>query len=366
MLFPFAATPGLSPQAPAPAPPAVSGAQAPAGDEEQTGVIRTTVNVVVTPVTVTDDDGNLVNGIQPQQFHLFDNDQPQDIRVDVAFHPISVVVAVQANSSMESVLPKIQKIGVLLRPIIFGEQGEAAILAFDHRLQVLQDFTNDPDKITEAVKRLKPGSSSSRMIDASYEAVRMLRRRPGTRRRVLLLISETRDIASEGRARETLHAAQLANVSVYTVDVSRLFTTLTAKAQPPRPDPLPPAARPLPPNVPATPNTVMQTFGSGGNSANFFPLFVEIFRDVKAIFKSNPVEVFTRGTGGKEFGFTTQRALEEAITSIGQEIHSQYLVSYSPSNRNEGGFHKITVQISPRSNYRIRTRPGYWLGALPK
>ncbi len=348
-------------QQPPPAPPEAP----PPGETAADVQFRTTVNVVVTPVTVTDSDGRYVNGLQPHQFHLFDNGKPQDIRVDVAFHPISIVLAVQANSAMESVLPKVQKIGTMLQPLVMGEQGEAAVLAFDHRVQVLQDFTADPDKLVLAVKKIKVGSSSSRMIDAVYESVRMLRNRPPNRRRIVLLISETRDIASEGRVREALNAAQLANVSVYTVDVSRLFTTLTGKAQPPRPDPLPPAAHPLPPNVPATPNTVMQTWGSYGYAANFVPLLAEIFRDVKAIFKSNPVEVFTRGTGGREFGFTTQRALEDAISNVGEEIHSQYLVSYSPSDKEEGGFHEIRVEVTPRrDDFKLRYRPGYWLGPL--
>jgi len=350
----------LAAQQPAPAP---AERDKPAGDQPDV-TIRTTVSVVVAPVTVVDSDGNYVNGLQPHQFHLLDNGKPQDIRVDVAFHPLSIVLAVQANSAMEAVLPKIQKIGVLLQPLVIGDQGEAAVLAFDHRMQLLQDFTSDSDKVAAAVKRIKVGSTSSRMIDAVYESVRMLRNRPANRRRIVLLISETRDIASEGRAREALHAAQLANVSIYTVDVSRLFTTLTAKPQPPRPDPLPPAARPLPPNVPATPTTVMQTWGSRGYSADFIPLMVEIFRDVKAIFKSNPVEVFTKGTGGREFGFTTQRALEDAIASIGRELHSQYLISYSPNNKDEGGFHVIQVEITGRRDVKARTRPGYWLGAL--
>jgi hypothetical protein len=50
-------------------------------------VIRQTVEVVVAPVTVVDRDGNNVDGLKPEQFHLFDNDKEQDIHVDVAFRP---------------------------------------------------------------------------------------------------------------------------------------------------------------------------------------------------------------------------------------------------------------------------------------
>jgi hypothetical protein len=71
--------------------------------------------------------------------------------------------------------------------------------------------------------------------------------------------------------------------------------------------------------------------------------------------KDNPVEVFTKGTGGSEFGFHGQRSLEEAIQRAGEELHSQYTISYDPNNKDEGSFHQIIVQAGGQ------TRPGYWL-----
>ncbi|MGH9659411.1 MAG: VWA domain-containing protein [Bryobacteraceae bacterium] len=322
--------------------------------------IKVTVTEILVPVTVQDRDEMPVNGLQPRQFRLFDNGKEQDIKVDVSYHPLSLVIVIQANSAVEAVLPQIRKVGSLLEAAVIGEAGEAAVLAFDHRFRLMQDFTSDIAKISEAVRKITPGSSSSRMIDAVGESVRMLRRRPANRRRIILLISETRDISSEGRARNALIDSQLANVSVYTVNISRLVTTLTQQPLPPRPDPLPPAARSMPSNVPATPTSVAQKTGLQGGSADFVPLMVEIFRDVKAIFVNNPAELFTKGTGGAEFHFYKQRGLEEAIARIGQEIHSQYMVAYSPNNREEGGFHEIKVTVN-FPDVKVRTRPGYWL-----
>jgi len=329
---------------------------------EESPLVRTTVDVVVAPVTVLDRDGNYVDGLQPHQFRLFDNDKEQDIRVDVSFQPISIVIAVQANDQVDTVLRQIQKIGSLIQPLVIGEQGEAAVIAFDHRLRQMQGFTSDSSKITEAVKKITPGSSSSRMIDAVTYAVRMLQSRPQNRRRVLLLISETRDKASEGRVREAVIAAQLANVNIYSVNISRFITALTGKPQPARPDPLPPAMRPLPSNVPPTPTSVAQKTGGPGGQVQFLPLLLEIYKDVKAIFVDNPIEVFTQGTGGTEFSFVRQQGLEEAINKIGAELHSQYLVSYNPNNKEQGGFHEIKVAVDQRY-VTARTRPGYWLAA---
>ena len=170
------------------------------------------------------------------EFRLYDNDQPQTIKVEEVISPVSLVVAIQADYKVEKVLPKIQKIGNLLENMVAGDNGEIAVVAFDHRIQKLQDFTTDPTKIVEALKKLKPGSSQSVLTDAVNEAARMLEKRPKERRRVLLLISESLDKGSEGRAREALTRLEFANVIVYALNMSRVFTELTAKTPLARPD----------------------------------------------------------------------------------------------------------------------------------
>ena len=328
---------------------------------------RVTTERVVAPVTVFDRSGGSVNGIEPNQFHLFDNSKEQNIQVDIAYQPISLVICIQANSHVEKILPQVQRIGNLISPLLIGDQGEAAVIAYDSRIRTLQGFTSNADLITQAVKKIQPGSDSNRMIDAVVEGARLLDKRPVNRRRIMLLIGETRDLASEGRAREALIDLQLSNIVFYAADVSRLLSTLSAPPIQPRPDNRQPASIPLPSNTPATPTSVQQMYGIGGSSADFIPMMVELLKDVKAIFKDNPVELFTKGTGGSEFSFFRQRGLEEAIQKIGEELHSQYLISYSPSNKLEGGFHQITVEVLGHPEIKkIQTRPGYWLAASPQ
>lgn len=334
-----------------------------AASQEPQEPFRTGVNVVVAPTVVTDKEGNFVDGLQPHQFRLLDNGKLQDIKVDVTWAPISMVVAIQANATTEPVLPKIKKIGPLFEGLVVGEQGQVAILAFDHRLQVLQDFTSDTEKLKAALEKLKPGGTMSCMVDAVIASARMLRKQPPGRRRILLLISETRDQGSEGRVREALTDLQFENISVYSVNINRLVGTLLAKPQPPRPDPIPPTARNYPGGVPPTPSAAAQMSGNATNSANFVPLFVEIFKQVKGLFIDNPVEVFTSYTGGREHSFMTQADLERAISAIGRELHSEYIITYKPNNMEEGGYHEIQVTIPGREDLKIRTRPGYWMAA---
>ncbi len=320
------------------------------------------VEVMQTPVLVFDRDGNYVNGIHADQFRLFDNDREQNISVDVSFTPISLVICVQANAHVEGLLPQVKKIGNLVGPLIIGDQGEAAVIAYDHRIRTMQEFTSDPQKITDAVKKITPGSMSNRMVDAVSVATRMLSNRPKNRRRIIVLLGETRDLGSETRSKEVLMSMQLNNVSFYGVDMSRFITTLTAPPPVPRPNTLPPAMANLPPSAVSSPTTVAQTKGENGGRAEFIPLMIEIFRDAKAIFKDNPVEVFTKGTGGSEFGFHSGRTLEDAMQRVGEELHSEYTITYTPNNRDEGGFHTVKVAVLGHPEVkRVQTRPGYWI-----
>ena len=343
----------------------LSAQQPPSQDKLPTFVGGT--KLITAPVLVYDNQGNYVNGLQPSQFHLFDNQKPQDISVDVSYIPISMVICLQVNSHVEGLLPQIRKIGNLIEPLIVGEQGQVAVIGYDSRIRVLQDFTSDSGRITEAVRNIYPGSRQNRMIDAVMTATQMLSHMPNNRRRVILLIGETRDGSSEHRLSEVLTEMELKNVMLYAVDMSRLASTLTAKMDPGRPLTLPPAmyGQNLPPFYPNTPTSVAFALQQGiAARAQFLPLLIEVFKDVKSIWVDNPVEAFTKGTGGSEFGYYKQRGLEEAIERIGAELHSQYLVTYRPNNMEEGGFHEITVTISSPTATTVQTRPGYWISGV--
>jgi VWFA-related protein len=273
-----------------------------------------------------------------------------------------MVIAIQCNGEVDKILPQVNKIGAMVQPLLLGQQGEAAVLAFDSRLRTLQDFTSDPDKISTAVKKIQSGSMSAHLVDAVDEGIRMLKTRDKNRRRIILLISESRDQGSAGKGRETLIDLQINNVSVYAVPMSRIVSKLTAPVPYPRSDNTPPAMHTMPGGVASTPTSVMQLGMGEGNSATFMPLLLEIYKDAKAIFKANPMEVFTKGTGGAEFSFYGGRGLEQAIERIGEELHSEYTISYAPNNPEEGGFHKIEVDVTGRPEVRrVQTRPGYWI-----
>ena len=317
---------------------------------------------VMAPVIVRDVRGNIVNGLTPLDFELYDNGKLQKITEDATSHPISMVVAVQSSANMEALLPSIRKVGSLFSGLVLGESGELAVLSFDHRVQTMSDFTSDPDKITEAFKKIKSGSTPSHLNDAAMQGVNMLAspaRDPG-RRRILMLISETRDNGSQMTVRDVLTKAEFKDITVYAVEVSHLLTSLNTHPQAPRSTGIPPEARHLPAGIIGTP-----TIDAQQNMGDYSPAIKEIFTAVKAIFISNPQEVYTKYTGGREYSYKTLKGLEQAITDIGEDIHSQYLLTYLPNNANEGGYHEIEVRIL-KPGLKVTTRPGYWSAPKPQ
>ncbi len=322
---------------------------------------KSVVRYVLVPTTVFDPDGHgYVNGLTKRDFELLDNGKAQKISTETTQQPVSVVLAVQANSEVEPVIPTLQKTGLLLHGLVTGEQGDVAVLAFDHRMQVLQDFTDNPDKLDDAMHRLRSGSSTAALIDAVMKADEMLRThdRQNSRRRVVVLLSRNMDHGSQLHLQEAIHRMQFDNIIVYCVDISKWKAFLLKKPDYPRPDygGIPPEAQGSITGQPRTATNNIQEHD--GNWLNTVPL---VYNGVKDLFKRSPAEAFTYFTGGTLYNFSTERALEAAITDIGQNLNSQYLLSYALSNTEDPGFHTIKVNVD-RPGLKIKTRPGYWWG----
>lgn len=328
------------------------------------------VQVIQAPVTVLDHDGHIVNGLNALDFKLFDNGKEQKIVEDLSEHPISLVVAIQASANMGAILPEIRKVGPLFDNLVVGEDGEIAVIAFDVRQQILTNFTSDPDEIHKAFAGkdksgnylLRTGSVTSALNDATMAGVNMLKNRPKSRKRIMIVISENRDGGSGLHVRDVLEAMEFANVEFIPLNVSHLITSMTTTAQPTRQSTIPPGGQYLPNGQVNTQTTDQQN----NNNGDWSPVIAEILRAVKGIFVpvTYPLDVYSHFTGGREFPFYTQKGLEQAISSIGQDLHNQYVLTYSPDDQAEAGYHNIRVEVD-KLGLKVYTREGYWLAGRP-
>jgi VWFA-related protein len=335
--------------------------EAPATFDTGTVVFKGSVRNVVVPTSVYDPDKKgYINGLGVDDFEVLDNDKPQKVSAELTEVPVSVVLVVQANSDVAPLLPDLKRAGLLLQGLVTGQEGDAAILAFDYRKTVLQDFTNDASKLDDAMHKLTAGASTAAVNDAVLYADGMLKRHDpqNSRRRVIILMSRDMDKGSETKLTEAIHQIQFDNVFVYSIDMSKLKTSFFKKPDYPRPanGGVPPEALPNVRGQVASPNDVSQQ--QTGNVLTVIPAAIGGIRD---LFKKTPGEAFANFTGGLVFAFYNTRGLEQAITAIGTDLNSQYVLSYDPNNITEPGFHTIKVVVK-RPGLQVRTRPGYWWG----
>ncbi|PWT86307.1 MAG: hypothetical protein C5B56_12680 [Proteobacteria bacterium] len=319
------------------------------------------------PVAVATPEGTPVNGLEAPDFQVFDDGRPQRATVDTidtGVAPIALVVAVQSSGISAPAIEKVRRIGAMIQPMVTGERGCAGVITFGDRIQWLTKCTKDADVLEHAFGLLHAGfGKTGRMLDAVSAAVAELRGKTDVRR-IVLLISETRDRGSESTLDATVVAAQSAGVTVYAAPYSAFREAFTSKA---------PVAGPKKSSKPQTPVDIQRdTMGTanGAPPSKYNPKIgtaeqrVDILStlgELAQINRVNTVEVLTRGTGGTALPFTREKALQTAVRSLGDELHNQYVLSFAPE-AGPAGYHRIEVRVTRRGEYRIRARPGYWSG----
>lgn len=291
--------------------------------------LRVQANVVQVPVIVTDKQGRTIDGLHARDFRVLDNDTPQDITLDDfsgGLPPVSLVVAIQCSATSELALADIRRIGAMIQPLVSGQRGEVAVVAFDNDIRWLQDFTRSDDKIVDAIKSLHTGARSrARIFDTITEAAARIHPRPG--RKILLLISQSNDSGSHAKLDDAIQAVEREGIEVYAAHYSSFGMAWIAQ----------------PSDFPEK------------------SLYDQMFyNELARLGRTNHVRALAMATGGADYSFFRQRGIDKAISEFGAEVHSQYILSF-PLHDDTPGPHQIDVMIPARPDLRIRSRHGYFV-----
>ena len=165
--------------------------------------IKVNVNVVNVLATVTDKKGHIVLDLGQKDFRLFEDNQPQTIQyfsreTDL---PLRVGILIDTSNSVRERLHFEQEAAVdFLNQALRPGEDQAFVLGFDVEPQITQDYTDDVDKLSTAIRSLQAGGTTA-LYDAIYYACKqkmVIEPQPQPYiRRVLIIVSDGRDNESQ-------------------------------------------------------------------------------------------------------------------------------------------------------------------------
>lgn len=316
---------------------------------------KSTVPLVVAPTTVTDSKGRYVDGLTTGDLTLFDNNVPQSIQMDWMMYPIDLVVVVQTSANSGAVIDRLGGSGILFTQLLAADAGKTAVVTFSDDVKVHQDFTGDPDKVSNALTMLRKEGDNAHILDGLRQALVMLEGRPAGRRRIVLMVAERRDRSSKATLVDVMERVERLNAAVYWLTFSPFLEPFTVKART-KEDEKPEAERIKsrkcvtcpPPDDTALPPDL----GPGG--------LIYALGELARLRQPDLASLFTKNTGGRMMSFVKKSGFQQAISAVGEEIHRQYILNFEPKGNEPGNFHSIRVEVKGRPELQTRTRDGYW------
>lgn len=283
----------------------------PADDE----TLSVNVNLVDLLFTVADRKGKFVTNLKKDDFKIFEDDQAQVIRnfsseTDL---PLTIALVVDTSGSVRDRMRFEQEAAIeFFYSSLHRGKDKAIVISFDSGVELLQDFTDDPEVLADAIRKIRAGGGTS-LYDAIFLAVNeRLGDEPG--RLVLILISDGNDNSSRVSMTEALELAQKKNVAMYTIST---------------------------------------------NSSAYFASKEQRRGD-------SVLKRFAEDTGGKAFFPAKLQELAVDFQDIGEELRSQYRIAYTPTNtKADGTFRKIRIQVANK-RYKVKARSGYYAPRAPE
>jgi len=273
--------------------------------------LKVDVNLVNVFVTVTDQHGAPVGGLTRENFVLKEDDHDQTIKVfdKESALPLSIALAIDTSLSTRQDLPLEQASAKRFAHEIVRPVDGLSVYAFSEVVrEATRGYTADLKRIDESIDHIRVGAATA-LYDAIYLASRALDSRKG--RKVIVLITDGGDTVSTVDYKQAVRAAEEAEALVYSIIVVPIESS---------------AGREI-----------------GGEHA-----LIQLSED----------------TGGKYYYATSIAQLDEAFRKISDELRTQYLLAYYPSQHASfSEFRRIEVKlvgVPDASGYRARHRAGYY------
>ena len=298
--------------------------------------MRVETNLVNTLFTAVDKDHHFITSLRAADIQIFENDSPQTISLfeRETDRPLSLAILIDVSESQRGVLGSEKTAAaVFVDSVIRPDKDRAAIVSFTGVPKVEQPPTNDLSKLHQGIERVKielspenerrlangddplpkdqDPSGYTGIWDAMWMTIEdLLLKTPEGTRRAIVLLSDGDDTSSTIKRQDVIDFAVKSDVVIYSIGIR-----------------------------------------DAG------------FPDGKL--DSGALKKVSDRTGGRVF-FPTQHAeLLSAFSQIDQELRSQYIVGYSPTNKiHDGTYRRIRIEIvNPelrKNKPQLLYRQGYY------
>ena len=342
----------------------------------QTTTLTVRSNLVLVPALVTTKSGQVVFELTADDFVLTDNGVPQKLRMeaDNDAQPIAIVLLLQTGSTGASQLNDYSGLTEVLDSVIGDVPYRIAVVDFDSRPHLAQDFTANKDATVRTVARLSAGDDGAAILDALSYSIDLLRKQPISYRRVLFLFSETIDNGSQTSFQDALRAVDDTNTSIYSFGFPGGGGFKHEASKVPRPGGSSYSSQPYAPggcmshdpaaDPDAHGNRAAQAFGCAEDLLPPLRLPRLAYLAVRDEFKRNIPESVAQLTGGEYFALKNAKTLSRDLLHISNDVPNHYVLSFSPQPP-DPGFHVLDVKLKDRPNLEIRARNAYWIDAEP-
>ena len=289
--------------------------------------MRVASQLVTLDVGVLSKDGSFIPGLKKEYFRVLEDNVPQTI---TSFNqiqaPITAVMLVEFSNNQYFYTFQIDSIK---SSYVFAQtlkkEDWIAMISYDLKAHLLEDFTQDKNAILGAVQSMQPGmamSQETNLFDALYDTIDRLENVEG--RKYIILISSGRDSFSKHTLDQTLKKVQSSkDIAIYTVS--------TGKA--------------------------LLNYAESHGLMRYLCSITEFNCNMTFLQADNQMKTFSKMTGGRWYEPVFDGQLREIFGDIAQTIRNQYAISYHPTNRAlDGSFRKIKVELVDEFGHPLKLK----------
>src|SRR5829696_5185123 len=310
--------------------------------DEEDEVVKVETETVNVLFTAQDRNRKLLLNLKPEDIRILENGQPQAIstfsrQIDL---PLSLAILIDTSASQERTLPEEKSAAIsFLESVIRPTKDEVSVISFTGESTLEQGMTNNLNRLRRAIERVEflppsgylgggvvvnsgrtpgtpPISGTNQQIQGStaiWDSIwitssDVLGPAPERTRRAIILLSDGYDTFSKKKLDDAVQAAQRAEAVIYSV----------------------------------------------GIGDNFYDGVDE-----------GSLKKISERTGGRAYFPRDENELRQAFKQIQEEMRSQYLIAYEPTNRAlDGSYRKIEIQVVnselEKQKVRLTHRQGYF------